>query len=93
MAEFFWRAADASGQVNEGRLEASSAAVAARQLRDRGLVPVTLREGGRSGNAISGGQIRGRSSMGPQRGKGVLPTSSLTGELAIAAGRAGAGEC
>lgn len=87
MAEFFWRAADASGQVNEGRLEASSAAVAARQLRDRGLVPVTLREGGGSGNAISGAQSAAAgASMGPRRGKtGVTQADvlALTGELAI----------
>lgn len=87
MAEFFWRAADASGQVNEGRLEASSAAVAARQLRDRGLVPVTLREGSGSGNAISGAQSAAAgASMGPRRGKtGVTQADvlALTGELAI----------
>jgi general secretion pathway protein F len=44
MAEFAWRAADAAGGMAEGRLEAVNATTAARQLRDRGLVPVSIRE-------------------------------------------------
>ena len=42
MPEFAWRAADASGQISEGRVEAASAHAATRQLRERGLVPVSV---------------------------------------------------
>lgn len=42
MPEFSWRAADASGRVTQGRLEAASANAATRQLRERGLVPVSV---------------------------------------------------
>jgi general secretion pathway protein F len=42
MPEFVWRAADASGQVTQGTVEAASATAATRQLRERGLVPVSI---------------------------------------------------
>jgi general secretion pathway protein F len=42
VADFSWRAADAAGRIVEGRLEAGNANVAIRQLRDRGLVPVSI---------------------------------------------------
>ena len=45
MPEFAWRAADASGQMAHGHLEAASAVLAARQLRERGLTPVSIEEG------------------------------------------------
>ena len=42
MPEFAWRAADAAGQMTQGRVEAASAHAATRQLRERGLVPVSV---------------------------------------------------
>jgi general secretion pathway protein F len=42
MPEFVWRAADASGQVSQGLLDAPSATAATRVLRERGLVPVSI---------------------------------------------------
>jgi general secretion pathway protein F len=88
MPEFFWRAADAHGHVDEGRIEASSAAMATRQLRDRGLVPVSIREGGApAGTAASGAQsTAGGAAAGQTRGRARVNQSdvlALTGELAI----------
>jgi general secretion pathway protein F len=88
MAEFLWRAADIAGHVDEGRLEAPSAAVAARQLRDRGLTPVSIREGASSGrNATSGPQSGATGAPAVQRrGKSAVTQSdvmALTSELAI----------
>jgi general secretion pathway protein F len=42
MPDFVWRAADASGKVVEGQLNAGSSALAMKQLRDRGLTPLRL---------------------------------------------------
>ena len=89
MPEFFWRAADAAGQMDEGRLEAASAAVATRQLRDRGLVPVSIRESGQPApSAASGAQSAapGGPASAQWRGKARVNQSdvlALTGELAI----------
>ena len=60
MPEFAWRAADASGRVSEGRLEAATANLAARQLRDRGLVPVSIADavGGTAGTAGTAGVLQ-----------------------------------
>jgi general secretion pathway protein F len=84
MAEFLWRAADATGHVNEGKMEASTAGVAARQLRERGLMPVSIRE------SESPGLIRSKSAAtsmtaGPQGNSTVsqADVQALTGELAI----------
>jgi general secretion pathway protein F len=44
MPEFAWRAADASGQLSQGLLEAASVTAATRQLRERGLVPVSVND-------------------------------------------------
>jgi general secretion pathway protein F len=49
MPEFVWRAADASGKIQEGRLEAGALALAQKQLRARGLTPLSIREPGPSG--------------------------------------------
>lgn len=49
MPEFAWRAADAAGQISEGRVEAASAHAATRHLRERGLVPVSVADAGAAG--------------------------------------------
>ncbi len=49
MPEFSYKAADAGGRSEEGRLEARTRAEAFRQLVDRGLRPVSLTEAGAGG--------------------------------------------
>lgn len=44
MPEFFWRAVDAQGQVQEGRQEAASAPAVQKWLRGRHLTPLEIRE-------------------------------------------------
>ena len=44
MPEFAWRAADTAGRVTEGRLEAANEGLAAKSLRERGLVPERIAE-------------------------------------------------
>lgn len=88
MPEFAWRAADASGRVTEGRMEAATQLIAARQLRDRGLVPVSIQDAAAPGSATAASPsaltalARGatRRSKGPVTQADVL---ALTSELAI----------
>jgi general secretion pathway protein F len=89
MPEFAWRAADASGQLSEGRLEAASTLAVTRQLRDRGLVPVSVSDAGVPGAAIipipnAGGKAARKSfrrgNNGPVTQAEVL---TLTSELSI----------
>lgn len=83
MPEFDWRAADPSGRVTQGHLQAASAVQAARQLRERGLVPVSIEEaaGGRpSAGVVVGPTARGRRQSGPVNQADVL---ALTSELSI----------
>lgn len=42
MPEFVWRAAQANGQLVEGRTEATASTVVLRQLRERGLTPIRV---------------------------------------------------
>jgi general secretion pathway protein F len=86
MPDFAWRAADASGRMSQGTLEAANPVVAARQLRDRGLVPVSI-ELGRGAPAANEpnaaatlAQAKGRKAKGPVTQADVL---ALTSELAI----------
>ena len=51
MPEFAWRAAEASGNVVEGRLTAPSAALAMKQLRGRGLTPLRVDDAAGGGGA------------------------------------------
>ena len=44
MPEFFWRAVDAQGQVQEGRHEAASVPATQKWLRSRHLTPLEIRE-------------------------------------------------
>lgn len=86
MPEFAWRAADAAGRITEGRVEASTALVAAKQLRDRGLVPVAIED-----RPLAASKSAGRGSLvtltGKQKpAKGPVTQAdvlSLTSELAI----------
>lgn len=89
MAEFVWRAAQASGQVVDGRLEAPSLAQALRQLRERGLTPLSVDDaagvpGGaltaQAASAASGATKPPRPQKGPVKAADVL---AITSELAI----------
>ena len=72
MPEFVWRAAAASGQVEQGRLSAASTAAALRQLREQGLTPLSLDEAGSPGAAASGGLTGAASvSVGNNAAKGI----------------------
>lgn len=86
MPEFAWRAADASGQVTQGLLEAASATAATRQLRERGLVPVSVSD---AASAPAGAQPAATGAAPRRsfrRGEGPVTQPellSLTSELAI----------
>ncbi len=85
MPEFAWRAADATGRMTQGHLEAASAVLAGRQLRERGLTPVSIDEGQAPAAAGAGqvaalAQAPGRQHRGPVNQADVL---AFTSELAI----------
>ena len=89
MPEFAWRAAEASGNVVEGRLTAPSAALAMKQLRGRGLTPLRVDDaagGGAASLAVPAGAAPAgvgraqRVARGPVTSADVL---ALTSELAI----------
>ena len=91
MAEFLWRAAEAGGQVTQGRIEAASAALAMKALRGRGLTPLHINEataGDGPGAVTSTGAgaapvilgARQRRQSGPVNQADIL---ALTSELSI----------
>ena len=76
MPEFVWRAAAASGKVEQGRLSAASTAAALRQLREQGFTPLSLDEIGNGGvpqavglkgekSAIGGNSVQGIAGVRP----------------------------
>lgn len=89
MPEFVWRAATASGKVEEGRLNASSAAEGLKHLRGQGLTPLRIDDAGAVGAPAGGGTLAGapgfaqpkaRQAKGPVTAPDVL---AITSELAI----------
>ena len=90
MPEFVWRAAQANGQLLEGRSDAESNLLLLKQLRDRGLTPIRIENataGSMSVAAASGvlpsaGRLAGapRAVRGPVNRADVL---ALTSELSI----------
>jgi general secretion pathway protein F len=84
MPDFAWRASDAAGRMSQGTLEAATAVLAARQLRERGLVPVSIEAGTAAAPAANQAatlaQSTGRQAKGPVTQADVL---ALTSELAI----------
>lgn len=90
MPEFVWRAATATGKVEEGRLSAASTALALRQLRGQGLTPLNIDDAcdasaltSRTGATDARGgfsQPKVRLDKGPVTASDVL---ALTSELAI----------
>ena len=76
MPEFVWRAAAASGKVEQGRLSAANTAAALRQLREQGFTPLSLDEIGNGGvpqavglkgekSAIGGNSVQGIAGVRP----------------------------
>jgi len=88
MPDFVWRAADASGKVVEGQLNAGSSALAMKQLRDRGLTPLRLDDAASTAGQAAAVNLPGqalkprktRAARGPVTSADVL---ALTSELAI----------
>jgi general secretion pathway protein F len=83
MADFAYKAADASGRIVEGRIEARGRDEAFRRLVDQGLTPVGVFDRAAAARpAASGGASRRRWAFGADR-----PTRSdvlaLTSELAV----------
>lgn len=90
MAEFAYRAADASGATRDGSLQAASRDAALRQLRAQGLTPLRLAEGaaGRStapatGAAAAGSGPKPSTWRGRDRGPNAADVHHLTSELAV----------
>lgn len=90
MPEFVWRAATATGKVEEGRLSAGSTALALKQLRGQGLTPLNIDDAS-DASALTPrtGAVDAHGSFSPpkvRRAKGPVTASdvlALTSELAI----------
>ncbi|MBN9404135.1 MAG: type II secretion system F family protein [Burkholderiales bacterium] len=79
MPEFAWRAAQADGQLVEGRSQAAAADAVLRQLRERGLTPLKVESAAAAGAITVGGRTR-RIDKGPVNRADVL---AFTSELSI----------
>ena len=81
MPDFVWRAAQADGQLIEGRSEAAAADAVLRQLRERGLTPIRVEGAGVSSGATAAlGRGSRRALRGPVTRADVL---AFTSELSI----------
>ena len=93
MPDYVWRAANAAGKVEEGRLQAPNSAAALKQLREQGFTPLRVDDAGAgitgstdrmlakgSDAAISYKGLHSRQTKGPVNAADVL---ALTSELAI----------
>lgn len=79
MPEFAWRAAQADGQLIEGRSQAAAADAVLRQLRERGLTPLKVESAAAAAGVTVGGRAR-RVDKGPVNRADVL---AFTSELSI----------
>jgi general secretion pathway protein F len=83
MPEFQWRAADASGQLVQGRQEASSALQLLQQLRQRGLTPLGV-DATKVGDAPSARPAQTQRAVRPVRGPvNSSDVLAMTSQLAI----------
>lgn len=90
MPDFVWKAATATGKIEEGHLSAASSAAAFRQLREQGLTPLHIGDAAsigaltRAAPAASGARLlaspKARAAKGPVNAADLL---ALTSELAI----------
>jgi general secretion pathway protein F len=88
MPDFVWRAADAAGHVSEGRMDAPSPAIAAKQLRDRGLVPLSVEDAARASVGQGAGKALSslfalRARRGGAAGVTQAEVLTLSSELSI----------
>ena len=79
MPEFAWRAAQADGQLIEGRSQAAAADAVLRQLRERGLTPLKVENAAATAAILVGGRAR-RVDKSPVGRTDVL---AFTSELSI----------
>lgn len=90
MPDFVWRAAAASGQEQQGRLSAASAALALAQLRAQGLTPLHIDDAGGAAGSDPGAAGAAKTSAAPlftppRPGKGPVKAAdvlALSTELA-----------
>ncbi len=89
MPEFVWKAANAKGQVQEGRLTAASTTQALQQLRAQGLTPLRVDDAAQAATAVPQARsalLRATQAKATRKAKGpVTPADvhALTSELAI----------
>lgn len=88
MAEFVWRAADSSGQVSQGRIEATSLNGAMKALRERGLTPLKIDDAASAGAAalVASAAPSDRKVAKPRQAKGPVNQAdvlAMTSELSI----------
>jgi general secretion pathway protein F len=90
MPDFAWRAADSAGRLSQGRLQATSSANAATQLRERGLVPLNIEDAAKlsAADRTSGGKTWAATLSGLNRRRKDAPVSqaevlTFTSELSI----------
>jgi general secretion pathway protein F len=85
MPEFVWRAADARGQVAQGRQESGSAQLVMKQLRERGLTPLSIDEA-EAGSAVAGSAAALGKRKPPRAARGPVNQAdilAMTSQLAI----------
>jgi general secretion pathway protein F len=83
MPEFAWRAAQADGQLLEGRMDAAAPDAVLRHLRERGLTPLKVQDAAAQGAASAAAPRltrRARAQRGPATRADVL---AFTSELSI----------
>ncbi|MET4579506.1 type II secretion system F family protein [Ottowia thiooxydans] len=83
MPEFVWRAAQANGQLVEGRTEAAASAAVLRQLRERGLTPIHVEDAAlnpATAKSVPGLRVNTRIDKSPVKAADIL---TLTTELSI----------
>ncbi|KQO23978.1 type II secretion system protein F [Acidovorax sp. Leaf76] len=89
MPDYAWRAATATGKIVDGQLSAASEAAALKQLREQGLMALSIHEGGGAVSQVSsaGGSSSAMPiSSGKRAGKGpvkLADVQALTSELSI----------
>lgn len=92
MSEYFWRAADSSGNIETGIVDAVGVPAAQRQLKQKGLIPLSISLATESGGAASNAQVNSAAhgfSMSSQKHKvkgGPINQADvllLTSELSI----------
>jgi general secretion pathway protein F len=88
MPDFVWRAATATGNIEQGCLSASNSAAALRQLREQGLTPLALNDAADTGATTALGVQAGGVSSPPRNRQEKGPVNAadvmaFTSELAI----------